>query len=507
MTKHRPARALVCLFTVLAACGHVLAQAGSLGDEVARLVNGRKLSNARVGVSIVDLETETALASLNAQEPFTPASNMKLLTSGAALLVLRPGFSFATEIIRDGDRLIIRGAGDPALADPAVLSKMEPKLSAGDVLAVLAGAVSKAGMTEVREIIVDDRVFDREYVHPTWPADQLDRGYCAEVCGLNFHANVLAFFPRPNPEGAGTPPLFSMQPEAPWLRIDVRARTVADGKNSVWITREDASNQFTLRGDVRFPAQVPVEVTYHNPAEFFGRLLAQQLVTAGIRVAPMPGGVQGDRAVRLAGEQEQLPAGAAIAVIRTPITEVLHRCNSDSENLYAESLLKRMGHAVTREPGSWANGASVLRMMITERIGAHAAAATTITDGSGMSRQNLVAPATLTAWLGNIAADTALADTFIESLAVPGQGTLRARFQNTRLQNQLHAKSGYITGVRTLSGYLTHENGRRVAFSIMCNDVTTDEERREALELHEDVIKLADRWLSQRAGAEAKVGG
>jgi serine-type D-Ala-D-Ala carboxypeptidase/endopeptidase (penicillin-binding protein 4) len=472
------------------------------------MIAARKLAGARVGISVVDVESGAELASIAAQDPFTPASNMKILTSGAALLVLGPTFVFSTEILRDGDRLIVRGAGDPALADPVVLSGMDPKMSVGDVMSVLAGAVSKAGITDVREIVVDDRVFDREYVHPTWPADQLDRGYCAQVCGINFHANVLSFYPRPNPDGAGAPPLYSMQPDAPWIRVDVRARTVSEGKNSVWITREEEPNRFVLRGEVRFPAQVPVEVTYHNPAEFFGRHLAQQLGKVNVRVAARAGDRAEEQAVRLAENQEQLVNGTVVAAIRTPIAEVLYRCNTDSENMYAESLMKRMGNAVTKEPGSWSNGAAVLRMTLTERLGADEAATTTITDGSGMSRQNLVAPATLTSWLLELEKNPTVGNMFIESLAVPGVGTLRSRFQGARLQNQLHAKSGYITGVRCLSGYLTHANGRRVVFSIMCNDLKTEEHKREALELHEDIVKLADRWLSRQVAAEQpKVGG
>ncbi len=210
-------------------------QVGTLNDEVTHAIAAHKLGAAHAGVSILDIDTGAALAAVHASDPFTPASNMKLLTTGAALLVLGPDLRLRTKIIRDGDRLIVKGAGDPAFADPAVLSEGQPKLTVSDVLAALAGAVTKAGMTDVKEIVIDDRVFDREYVHPMWPVEQLDRSYCAEVCGLNFHANVLAFFPGPNPQGPGTPPTFSVEPQAPWLRVDVRARTVADGKNSISI--------------------------------------------------------------------------------------------------------------------------------------------------------------------------------------------------------------------------------------------------------------------------------
>jgi D-alanyl-D-alanine carboxypeptidase/D-alanyl-D-alanine-endopeptidase (penicillin-binding protein 4) len=507
MTLHGRTRRGIGLFAlataILGLAAQTIAQIGSLDEEVSRTVASHKLGSTRVGISIVDMDSGVALANLHATDPFTPASNMKLLTSGAALLVLGPDFVFKTELIRDGDRLIIKGAGDPALADPAVLNEMQPKLTVSDVMSALAGAVTKAGMTQVHEIIVDDRVFDRTYVHPEWPVDKLDRGYCAEVCGLNFHANVLWFYPGPNTQGPGTPATYSLEPDAPWVHVDVRARTVAEGKNSAWITREGADNQFVLRGDVHFQTQAPVEATLHDPAAFVGRLLAEQLSKSGIHVDQAAG--QDEPAVRLATQQEAL-TGTTIAVIKTPITEVLHRCNADSENLYAESLMKRMGNAVTKEPGSWANGASVLRMMITQRLGADHAAATTIIDGSGLSRGNLVTPSTLTHWLTEMAKDAKCKDVFTEALATPGVGTLKRRFHDARLQNQVRGKSGFINGVRCLSGYVISPSGKRVVYSVMVNDIQNDDQTREALELHEDIVKIADHWLGQRMAAE-KSGG
>jgi serine-type D-Ala-D-Ala carboxypeptidase/endopeptidase (penicillin-binding protein 4) len=501
---HRPRLLALLTLTLSALCP---AQVGTLNDEVQRAIATHKLGQAHVGVSIIDASTGAALASIHGSDPFTPASNMKLLTSGAALMVLGPDFSFRTELIRDGDRLILKGAGDPALADPEILKESEPRLTVSDVLTALAGAVTKAGMTEVKEIIIDDRVFDREFVPPTWGPEHLDHSYAAEVSGLNFHANVLSFFPGPNPQGVGAPPTCSLEPDARWLRIDIRARTVGDGKNAVSVNRED-DNHFTIRGEVRHQTQAPVDAPFHNPPDFVGRLFAQQLGAAGVRIGKANPGEDAP-AVRLAEPNETLPQGKTIAVIRTPIADVLRRCNSDSENLYAECLMKRMGNAVTKEPGGWNNGAAVLRMMLAQRLGAEAAASTTIIDGSGLSRGNLVTPATFTRWLADIANNPQIAAAYTESLATPGVGTLKRRFHDVKLANHVRGKSGFINGVRCLSGYVITSSGKRVCYSIMVNDITTDDQTREALDLHEEVVKIADRWLAGRATADAtsKVGG
>jgi D-alanyl-D-alanine carboxypeptidase/D-alanyl-D-alanine-endopeptidase (penicillin-binding protein 4) len=490
----------ITLASSLMLAASCFAQGGELSDDVRRLMNGHKWGEARVGVSLVDLKSGVQLASVRAEETFIPASNMKILTSGMALMVLRPEFTFKTQFILDGDTLIIKGDGDPSLADPQVLDKMDPKLTVSQMLATITGAVSKANVTQLSQIIVDDRVFDRELVHPSWPADQLSRGYCAQVSGLNFHANVLHVFPAPGPGGVGTPAAYSLQPNAPWLHIDVRSRTVREGNNSAWITRDDEGNKFTLRGDVRHKSLSPIEVTYHDPATFTGKLLAAELAKINITISP-------DK-VRLAAPGEDVSKGRVLAVVSTPLAEVLKRCNSDSANLYAESLLKRSGQQVTKEPGSWTNGATVLRMTLSEKLGAQAASSTIISDGSGMSRENQVSPTTFTRWLGVIANDSTIADPFLHSLAEVGSGTLRRRFQGVKLKNHLAAKSGYINGVRTLSGYVTNEEtGRKVAFSVMINNIRSDGAHQGALELHEEVVQLADKWLTQRIAAERPASG
>lgn len=489
------AAALACV------SGQALGQAGELTDDVRRLVNGRKWGEAKVGVSLYEVQSGAQLAGLRVDEPFIPASNMKLLSSGTAMMVLGPDFVFKTQLLLEGDRLIIRGDGDPSLADPEVLEKMNPKLTTKEMLSTLVNAVVKANPGKIREIIVDDRVFDRKLVHPSWPANQLSRGYCAQVAGVNFHANVLHFFPAPNPDGIGTPAIYSLQPAAPWIDVEVRSRTVKDGNNAAWLTRDEGENKFVLRGDVRHKSLSPIEATYHDPATFVGRLIASSLTDAGIKV-PLS-------AVRLVNLGEEISGGRVVAVVSTPLSEVLKRCNTDSANLYAECLLKRAGHAVTDEPGSWANGATVVRMMLSEKVGPTAASTTIISDGSGMSRENAVSPSTLTRWLAAVASDKKIAEPFANSLAQIGSGTLRKRFGGVKLNHHLQAKSGYINGVRTLSGYICDlETGRKVAFSILVNNIKSDIAHASTLELHEDVVKLADKWLTQRAASQApSVGG
>lgn len=478
---------------------------GGLSRQVDALVRDARLGSARIGISIVDMQTGESLVSVDADTPYIPASNMKVLSTGAALHVLGKDYVFRTELLRVGDDFVLRGSGDPALGDPEFLAAHGMNLTSDQLLDALARAAADAGITSWDEFIVDDRAFDREIIHPRWPTDQLDKHYCAPVAGVNFHRNVLDFFPNPAADGVG-PPTFQLQPGAPWIARDVRvnAKSVSRGQNTIWVRRDPVQNRFTLVGEVRYPSQMPIRVSVHDPAILAGQLLADRLTRAG--VAPANPGPDGFGPVRLANPGEDLSQGKVIAVVTTPLVDILELCNHESINLYADALIKAIGHAVSGEPGSWQNGGSVLRMVLAERLGPDAAASTTISDGSGMSRQNAVTPKVFTAWLESLYEDPALGSAFVESLASVGEGTLDDRFRQTRLRNALRAKSGYINGVRTLSGYLIHEDsGRALAFSILINDLPLSSGVGvKARNLHEQIVAAADQWLTEHASMTAQ---
>ena len=494
-------------FALLAGLAALLC-APALGQTLQRRIEGlirdAGVGDARVGVRVVDLETGQSVVSRDADTPFIPASNMKLLTSGAALMTLGPDHVYRTEIALDGTTVIVRAGGDPAFADPEVLRNTEPRLNTDDFLRTLVRAIEGKLDGPCAEVIVDDRVFDREFVHPSWDPNDLNKRYAPQVSGLCFHGNLLAIFVSPAPGGA---PSVQTQPSAGWIAIENRARTVGAGANTHWASREPTANRFTLFGDVRSTPPIPLNTPTHDNALLFGQLLADRLVRAGTPVGGASSiGLAPPAAVRTATPDEDLPAGRLCAVVTTPISEVLTRCNTDSANLYAEALLKLIGHEVTHEPGSWSSGASVLRMLLQERLGSPAAASTVIADGSGLSHENLVTPRTLTDWLANLAVDQSLREPFMLSLATPGRGTFTRRFGGMDFDNHVAGKSGVLTGVRTLSGYVVGREGRVVAFSILANDVPSGSGPK-ATRLADRIVEQIDEYVSAVEGASASAQG
>ncbi len=502
--RTRLAGVLIGLLLAVAASAEGV-PARDVAGELARIYNSTDLSRGTVAYSVVDLQTGQTLASHNADRLMIPASNMKLLTTGAALIVLKPDFAFETRLIWDGSRLTALGSGDPGLFDPDLLAEMN--VGVDGLVGRWADEVVAAGITAVDALVVDDRIFDEDYLHPTWPRDQIERRYCAEVSGFNFFGNVVRVFPRPAAR-AGEAPLVVVEPEVrSWLSLRNAAQTTGDRKkdNALWIDRVESGNEMTLYGVVRTPQVAPIEVTVHNPGQIFAHYFADALRKRGVTVGE----------ARRAVADDPQPQGQTIgSIIRTPLETALIRSNRDSENLYAEALIKRIGREITQQPGSWENGGAVIRMAISRRLSPALATSVVVADGSGMSRDNQVTADLLAQWLAAMWEDEELRRPYVESMAVGGaSGTLRTRFQEIRPKGTVKAKSGFLNGVVTLSGYLVTDAGRSVAFSILVNDVPEVAQRVNARRMHEQMIQVLDSYLhasesvADGAGAGDKYGG
>jgi D-alanyl-D-alanine carboxypeptidase/D-alanyl-D-alanine-endopeptidase (penicillin-binding protein 4) len=177
--------------------------------------------------------------------------------------------------------------------------------------------------------------------------------------------------------------------------------------------------------------------------------------------------------------------------------------------MYAEALFKRLAAEITGSQGDWSSGAAVMRIVLQQLLeGAPNVGVATdavISDGSGMSRENQLTPRLLATWLQAMA-ETDMARNYIESLPVAGSdGTLRRRFRTEQPELEVRAKSGYLSGVSCLSGYILDDAGTpRIAFAALVNDIPRKIPVRNAKRLHESVVLEAEDWfLMQTQGADA----
>jgi D-alanyl-D-alanine carboxypeptidase/D-alanyl-D-alanine-endopeptidase (penicillin-binding protein 4) len=454
-TKHRPITvgAAACLLFVLQLAIAPTALAQSVEVLTANYIRAAKLGKASFGMQVMDLETGEVLVEHNAAEPLIPASNMKLVTTASALGILGADFHFSTRLRLVDKTLIIRGDGDPGFGDPKLLEAMGMNME--QLLDRWVDAVKRTNQTAFDALLIDDRAFDQEFVHPDWPLNQLHKWYCAQVAAINFNDNCLDLYARPTSNGHR--PVITIEPRDPPILLDNDA--ISGPRNAFWASRKLGGNQVVLRGQVRHALTQPANVTFHDPPMFFGQLMQRRLKAAGIEVGE----------VQRVQPQQVLAEGRLLAEVQTTLPTIVTRCNHDSQNLFAEALIKRMGHQITGQPGGWSNGAAAIRGFLTRALGSDAASVI-IADGSGMSRANRISARDMVGLLAYMHNDSGVGDVFAASLAAPGEpGTLEDRFDEVNLAGRVRAKTGYIKGVVTLSGYLT-VGDHAVAFGMLLND-------------------------------------
>lgn len=437
---------------------------GDLQATVESIVSSSNLWGGTASVCVIDTQTGEIIAELKSTTPMIPASNQKLLTAGAALHVLGAQFTFKTRLVLDDDNLTIIGDGDPTIGDPQLLGitdwTTENKLLDAE-LQPWVEALKSQHVNKINTLYVDDRIFDQNFVHPSWPANQINKWYCAQVSGLNYHLNVVHFYP--SPRKGTTSSLGDIAPRMSWITFGNKtsSKLGKNSKSTFWIARPPNTNNMTARGNVNAAHTTPVKVAFHDPAIVFGNTLADLLRKNGIAV----GKVQ-----HVA--HHGLPAtGDIIYTHVTPLQIALKRSNTDSHNMYAESLLKRISAAVTKRSGTFDEGANVVVTVMKQRLN-ETVRGTVVADGSGMSRDNKISTKILARWLASFDLNDPAGQSLVESLATPGNGTLENRFKGIDFGGaKVHAKSGYLRGVCSLSGYITFDHRDPLVFSVIVNNI------------------------------------
>ena len=464
--RHAAAAAALSLLAVASAAA---AARADVSADVDAALRDPAMARVAVGVQVVRLGPTPGDAKLvphvvyrhDAGLLLTPASNLKLLTTSAALDRFGPDFAFRTQLVLHAGDLILVGDGDPALGDAELLTKVGWDVDT--VFKQWAAGLRAAGVTRANRVAVDDSVFDpAELFHPHWPADQRLSRYEAEVAGVSLNANCLDVFVRPTLAGRSV--AVRADPATAYAPV---ADDCLTGRGTVGLTRGGDSNAVTVRGHADAANVVPMSIPIHDPPLFAATVLGEAVVAAGVPVA--------DRAVKRevtarAAVADHDPAYRVLAVNQTPLSAVLARANKDSMNLYAECLCKRLGaDANGGGGGTWATGTAAVDAFC-RKVGIPDGQ-DRLDDGCGLSKSNGVTAAAITQVLTYDFAGPNAAP-FMASLAVAGtDGTLADRFPRSPLRGRVLAKTGTVNGVSCLSGYLHARDGQWYAFSILMNHV------------------------------------
>jgi D-alanyl-D-alanine carboxypeptidase/D-alanyl-D-alanine-endopeptidase (penicillin-binding protein 4) len=435
-----------------------------LTDDVNSILHDKALAKVEMGIEIVQLGNSVSTSRIiyrhNSDIPLTPASNLKVVTTSAALDRLGADFKFRTQLVSHNGELILIGDGDPAFGDAELLTRVGWDVTT--VFSNWAKQVKQLNLGPIKSVVVDDSIFDENYFHANWPADQRLNRYEAEISGFNLNTNCLDVFIRPTRVGTAVTCLTN--PPTRFVEMENQCLT-GEGKPSM--TRALDGNKIVLHGKSLIANDVPVSITIHDGSLYAATVFNETLARAGVNCDQSP---RKDRTVREA-MRKALAAGdqswQVLAVHETPLPQVISRANKDSMNLYGECLCKRIGADVTGQPGSWENGTAAVGAFLS-RIGV-AKNQFNLDDGCGLSKENLISASAVAQVLVHDYFSPN-AKTFMDSLAVAGQdGTLDNRFAGSTLRGRVFAKTGTVNGVSCLSGYLNAQDGHYYAFSILMN--------------------------------------
>lgn len=433
------------------------------------------------GVVIVDLESGETLYERHPHTLFTPASNTKLFTTAAALEQLGPAYRYRTRVYADGvvrdsvleGNLVVRGAGDPTIGGHT--QEDDPTA----VFRAWADSLRTAGINRITgHIIGDDNIFDDTRLGYGWSWDDTPYYYAPELGGLAFNENTVDLTIEPR--------LVGLPGHVRWQPLNTDYVTVVNETVTMAAHKEEdeayerplGQNTLYLRTKLPQGRTEEESLTVSNPTRYFVHVLRQVLVQQGIAVGGAPLDVD---------ELERVPDYAAPSMRPVasydspPLSEIARELNRESNNLYAEQLLRTLGveqpvDSVDAEPGSAEMGIeAAMRTYVNARIDT---SRIQFVDGSGLSRHNLVTPRAIVRLLQHMWThpSEAVSSAFYASLPVGGRnGTLEYRFRGrARAQGRVRAKTGTLSHASSLSGIVRTADGTPLAFSVLCNHHLTD---------------------------------
>lgn len=440
----------------------------TLEQKIDSILKDPKLQGGITGVSVRKADTGERIYSNHGDIRLRPASNMKLLTGSTAMDILGPEYQFLTEVLTDGQvkgkmvhgNLYLKGKGDPTLL------KKDLDQFAKDLKA--------KGIDKINgNLIADDSWYDdvRYSQDLNWSDEHNYVG--AQVSALTLSPNedydAGTVIVEVNPGNkTGDLPKVTLTPETSSVEIVNNATTIAKGAaKSISIEREHGTNRIIIEG------KIPLDGTRSqswsavwDPSMLALDVFHRSLKAEGIQIVGNGGmkiGVTPSNATVLTSKKSM------------PLSELFIPFMKLSNNGHAETLVKEMGK-VQRGEGSWDAGLAVMKEKLKE-FGVNTDTVV-LRDGSGMSHKNLVSADEFTTLLYNIQGKSWF-PAFEASLPIAGNpermigGTLRNRMGDSSAAGNVKAKTGSITGVSTLSGYVTAKDGTELIFSMLINNYVT----------------------------------
>jgi len=418
-------------------------------SRLINLVPEEARGNEKLGVYVKSISTGRVLFEYNQNKNFIPASNNKVISSFAALSLLGKNYRFKTEFYTGGELnkgtlfggLYIKAYGDPSI-------------TTNDLIKIVRELKQK-GIKRIKgDIYLDDTYFDNVSYGKGWKSEWIGDYYCPPIdaFALNYNTIDVTITPRKR----GETPIVKITPDTYILNVNNTAMS-SKYKSKLIVKQDSTGKGLFIKGKMNVKSSPQTyTISVMRPVTYFGLVFRNLLVAEGIDFE--------GQIIR-----KQTPPWATVFHTHSsePLHEIINDFNKESINIIGEALVKTLGAKYVGTPGSWDNGSYVISKFIKDSgIGTNISLA----DGSGLSRYNRVSPKVLANVLYNAYVKSDFSYEYLSSFPIAGvDGTLKKRFRRSKLKGRVAAKTGYLNGVRALSGYVFAKDGNIIVFSVISN--------------------------------------
>lgn len=426
----------------------------------------KTLKTSVMGLCVLNAKTGAVVYDYNANTSLTPASTMKILTTGAALSILGAGYKYETKLIVDGTydsikgiitgNLIIKGSGDPTL-NSEYFKKKEDTL---DIVQKWASILKEKGLKKITgRIIADVSCFD-DNLPTNWIWGDIGNYFGAGASGLSYNDNKFKMYFKSGTNAGDSTSIMEFEPTIPNLKL--KNSVVVGGKDdNAFIFGAPHQNERVVSGTI--PANqthYEVEGALPDAAWLCAYNFSKALLSEGVSIS--------NKEVEVNYTSKKYDGKVLYIHKSVSLERIIQHTNMKSNNHFAETLLKTIAYKKTGK-GNTISGTEIIsnywkgRGVDTEGL--------FMNDGSGLSRSNAITPLQQATILSKIYKDSTNCKIFNSSLPVAGKsGSLAGLCKGTFAENNMRAKSGYITRARGYAGYVKNKKGEELSFSILFNN-------------------------------------
>ncbi len=437
---------------------------GKLLTYVDSINNASQLRGGSWSFYLSAVNSDSSIVAINETDGLVPASVMKVVSTGTALALLGPGYRFTTLLQHDGAKngstlegnIFIRGNGDPTLGAESYGSSIEKVINGW------ANAIQNLGVDSISGCIIGDaEAFERDMTPGGWAWEDVQSDYGAGPSGLSIHENQFDIYLN----GSGGRVSMRYSPAIPGMKLYNQCVNNAVAKSYAYVTGGPYQFERCVAGEVNGALEARGSIP--DPALLCAQLLKKNLEERGIHLRDSATTI---RLVRLNGLKLESEGGRKVITSNSSasLSELVYHTNQISQNFYAETILRAIGH---REKGYGSTFGGVSAVYSFWKNHGVDLQGLFMVDGSGLSRHNTITTLQLVSMLKVLAKDSVVFPSFYRSLPIAGEsGTIRKLAGGTAAEGNVRAKSGTMSRVKSYAGYVDTKSGNRLAFAMIGNN-------------------------------------